>query len=231
MSNKYDSHSIPELLGIILMLVGIGLGYYSVYIDAHRANVIDENMEIFTNPSSELGDMKTSMDAIMPSLTLDIKLTAHSRCGIFTFLAGLGVFVVARRRRWNAAQRNDDMSKNNTEQTGPGTPPQGVGSPLNRDVRPRGDEEESMSIQLSKEETSQLISSIQKYFREELEQDMSELQAQFLLDYVLKEIAPFAYNKGVSDAETYLLNQIGDLRGTCFEQGLTYWRQKQKARQ
>lgn len=88
-----------------------------------------------------------------------------------------------------------------------------------------------MNIQLSKEETSQLITSIQKYFRDELEQDMSELQAKFLLDYILIEIAPFAYNKGVRDAETHLLNQIGDLRGTCFEQGLTYWRQKQKTRQ
>ena len=108
MSNKFARHSIPELLGIILMLAGIGLGYYSAYLGAHRANVIDENMEIFANLSSELDDMKTSMDAIMPSFTLDLKLTALSRGGIFTFLAGLGVFVVARRRCWNAGLRSED---------------------------------------------------------------------------------------------------------------------------
>lgn len=86
-----------------------------------------------------------------------------------------------------------------------------------------------MSLELGKEETAQLIASIQRFFRDELEQDIGELKAKFLLDYVLKEIAPFAYNKGVGDAETFLLNQIGDLRGTCFQQGLTYWRQKRKS--
>lgn len=88
-----------------------------------------------------------------------------------------------------------------------------------------------MNIQLNKEETAQLISSIKKYFREELEQDISELQARLLLDYSLKEIAPFAYNQGVKDAEKYLLNQVGDLRGACFQQGLTYWIHKRKTGQ
>jgi uncharacterized protein (DUF2164 family) len=86
-----------------------------------------------------------------------------------------------------------------------------------------------MNIQLDKEETAQLICSIQKYFSEELEHEISELQAKLLLDYFIKEIAPFAYNKGVSDAEAYLLGRMEDLRGTCFEQGLTYWRQKRKS--
>ena len=108
------------------MLVGIGLGYSSAYIGAHRANVVDENMDIFANPSTEISDMRKSMDVIMPSFTLDLRLTALSRGGIFTFLAGLGVFVAGRRRRWNK-----DLHENtkHTEQGGPGYPPQGVGSP------------------------------------------------------------------------------------------------------
>ena len=85
-----------------------------------------------------------------------------------------------------------------------------------------------MNIQPSKEETVQLVSSIQKYFKEELDQEIGELQAKLLLDYFFKEIAPLAYNKGVSDAETYLLTQIEDLPGTCFQEGLTYWKRKCK---
>ena len=90
------------------MVIGIGLGYYSAYLGAHRANVVDDNMDMFSNPSTELRDMKASMDAIMPDFTLDIRLTALSRGGIFTFLCGLGVFVVGRRRRWNATLPSDN---------------------------------------------------------------------------------------------------------------------------
>lgn len=85
-----------------------------------------------------------------------------------------------------------------------------------------------MAIELNKQEVGDIIHSLQKYFREELEQEISEMQAKFLLDYVLKEIAPFAYNKGVKDAETYLMSKIDDLPAICFEEGMTYWHKKRK---
>lgn len=85
-----------------------------------------------------------------------------------------------------------------------------------------------MNVQISKEETGQFVASIQKYIREELDHEIGELQAKLLLEYFLKEIGPFAYNQGVRDAEDYLRLRIEDLQGTCFQQGLTYWRQKRK---
>jgi uncharacterized protein (DUF2164 family) len=85
-----------------------------------------------------------------------------------------------------------------------------------------------MSIQLDKQETKEVIFSLQKYFREELEQEINEMRAKFLLDYILKEIAPLAYNKGVKDAETYFRAKIEDLSGVCFEDGLGYWANKKK---
>ncbi len=81
-----------------------------------------------------------------------------------------------------------------------------------------------MSIEFSKQEIEQIVPSIQKYFKEELEQEISAMRAKFLLDYFLKEIAPLAYNKGVSDAEKFFRSKVEDLSGTCFEEGLTYWR-------
>lgn len=89
-------------------------------------------------------------------------------------------------------------------------------------------ERDGMNIQLDKNEVDQLIASIRKYFRQELEHEIGDLQAKLLLDYVLKEIGPFAYNKGVSDAEAFLRTRMEDLSGTCFQPGLTYWRQKHK---
>jgi len=85
-----------------------------------------------------------------------------------------------------------------------------------------------MAIELSKQEIADVIPSLQKYLREELELELSEMHAKFLLGYFLKEIAPFAYNKGVHDAESYFRAKIEDLSGTCFEPALTYWLKKRK---
>ena len=81
---------------------------------------------------------------------------------------------------------------------------------------------------IAKQETDGIIQSLRRYFREGLEQEISEMQARFLLDYFLKEIAPFAYNKGVKDAEAFLLSKLEDLPANCFEDGMTYWRKKRK---
>ena len=85
-----------------------------------------------------------------------------------------------------------------------------------------------MPIELDKQETKEVVLSLQHYFRRELDQEISEMRAKFLLDYMLEEIAPFAYNKGVKDAETYFRGKLEDLSGTCFEDGLTYWQKRKK---
>ena len=85
-----------------------------------------------------------------------------------------------------------------------------------------------MAVELTKEEIADIIPSLRRYFREELELEISEMRAKFLLNYFLKEVAPFAYNKGVKDAESYFRGRVEDLSGTCFEPALTYWIKKKK---
>jgi uncharacterized protein (DUF2164 family) len=85
-----------------------------------------------------------------------------------------------------------------------------------------------MAVELTKQESDEIIPSLQKFFREELEQDLSEMRARFFLDYIVKEIAPYAYNKGVKDSEAYFRSKVEDLTATCFEDGLTYWVRKRK---
>ena len=87
-----------------------------------------------------------------------------------------------------------------------------------------------MAIELSKQEIAEIVPSLQKYFREELDQELSEMHAKFLLAYFMKEVAPFAYNKGVADAEMFFRARVEDLPGTCFEPALTFWQQKRKGR-
>lgn len=88
-----------------------------------------------------------------------------------------------------------------------------------------------MTLNLSKDDQAAALHSLQRYLREELDLEASELQAGFLLEYFLKEFGPFAYNQGVEDAKQFFLAKAEDLAGTCFEEGLTYWKEAPGAKQ
>jgi uncharacterized protein (DUF2164 family) len=76
----------------------------------------------------------------------------------------------------------------------------------------------------SKDQKAEIIASIQRYFAENLDGELSDIQAGFLLEFFMSEIAPFAYNKGVEDAQRYFIRATEDLPGTCFHEALTYWK-------
>lgn len=83
-----------------------------------------------------------------------------------------------------------------------------------------------MNPELTPQQNTELVHSLRKYFSTELNQELSELQAKLLLDYLFKEVAPLAYNRGVQDAEKYFRTKLEDLPSTCFEPELTYWQKK-----
>ena len=85
-----------------------------------------------------------------------------------------------------------------------------------------------MAIELSTQERDELITSIRRYLREELDQEVGEMRAGFLLDYVMREVAPLAYNRGVRDAEAYFRAKVEDFPGTCFAEEMTCWASKKK---
>jgi len=83
-----------------------------------------------------------------------------------------------------------------------------------------------MPLSLTKEQKADIAASIRRFVSDDLNHEVSDMQAGFLLDYFLQEIAPFAYNQGVEDAQKHLLRLAEDLPGTCFEEPLTYWDKK-----
>jgi uncharacterized protein (DUF2164 family) len=86
-----------------------------------------------------------------------------------------------------------------------------------------------MAIELSREDAAPLIASIQKYFRDKLEEDIGDLKARLLLDFCLQEICPTVYNRAVHDAQAYFQEKVTDLDGTCFQPERTYWRKSGSA--
>ena len=82
------------------------------------------------------------------------------------------------------------------------------------------------SSQIPKEQKQDFIESLKRFFTETLDADLSDLQAGFFLDYIMTEIAPFAYNQGVEDAQKFFASKVEDLPGTCFQEALTYWKEQ-----
>ena len=76
------------------------------------------------------------------------------------------------------------------------------------------------------EERKELIVSLQRYFTEKLDSELGDMEAGALLDFVLTEIGPIAYNQGVEGARQRLAKADEDLPGVCFQETLTYWRAK-----
>ena len=79
-----------------------------------------------------------------------------------------------------------------------------------------------MAITLTKQETDEVVSSTQRFFLKEFDQQLTSLQARQVLRFGLMEIAPFAYNRGVKDAEVALRRSLEDLTATCAEEELAW---------
>lgn len=81
-------------------------------------------------------------------------------------------------------------------------------------------------MDLPTEETEALVYSLQKYLREEFDQETSDLKAKLMLHYIWEEIAPFAYNAGVKDAQDFTRARTEELPDTVFRDGLGYWKNR-----
>jgi len=76
-----------------------------------------------------------------------------------------------------------------------------------------------------------VIESIQRYFLEQLDEEIGELKATLLLDYFLQEIAPSVYNKAIADATTHMQDRVADMEGSVYKPELTYWQMRKQKQQ
>ncbi len=80
-----------------------------------------------------------------------------------------------------------------------------------------------MSIKLGDEARRRLVASIRRFFLEKLEEDIGDLKASLVLDYMLQEIAPAAYNQAIADAQAFMMERAGDLEVSLHEPENGYW--------
>jgi uncharacterized protein (DUF2164 family) len=80
-----------------------------------------------------------------------------------------------------------------------------------------------VAITLPAETRKRAIASIRRYSIEAMEEEIGNLKAGLLLDFLLREIGPSIYNHAIRDAQTYFQEKTGDLDGSCYESEFSYW--------
>ncbi|MCK5247395.1 DUF2164 domain-containing protein [Candidatus Bipolaricaulota bacterium] len=81
-----------------------------------------------------------------------------------------------------------------------------------------------MAIELIKDHRQALVLSLKQCFAEDLDQDIGDLKAPLLLDFILKEIGPVIHNRAVADAQARMQEMVAELDGSCYEPEFAYWK-------
>jgi uncharacterized protein (DUF2164 family) len=68
-----------------------------------------------------------------------------------------------------------------------------------------------MKVNLPKETKEKMVQKIQEYFIFERSEEIGELGAQILMDFMLTEIGPYIYNQGVKDAKIVVEQKMGNI--------------------
>ena len=74
-----------------------------------------------------------------------------------------------------------------------------------------------MRIQLSEERRELLATAVQQVFLEEFERDLSDFQAQRLIDFFMSQLGPPVYNPAIQDARVHVQLKLDDLDGEVYE--------------
>jgi len=81
-----------------------------------------------------------------------------------------------------------------------------------------------MAIELSKEVHKEAITSIERYFHENMDEPIGNVAAGALLKFFLEELGPSLYNKGVADAQERMQMRVAELDIDIHEDEFQYWR-------
>lgn len=74
-----------------------------------------------------------------------------------------------------------------------------------------------MAIVLPDETRKEIIQAIKHHFVNERDEEIGDLSAGFLLDFILEDIGPSIYNQAIRDAQAHLQRAVADLDVTLYE--------------
>lgn len=74
-----------------------------------------------------------------------------------------------------------------------------------------------MRIRLSDERRQRMLSGIRQLFAEEFDRELSDFQADRLLDFFVRHLGAPVYNQAIQDARSFFQAKLEDLEGEIYE--------------
>jgi uncharacterized protein (DUF2164 family) len=72
-------------------------------------------------------------------------------------------------------------------------------------------------IEFSKAEKDTIVQKIQDYLNDELDVEIGQFDAEFLLDFFSKEVGAYYYNQGLQDARAVISAKLIDVDEAIYE--------------
>jgi uncharacterized protein (DUF2164 family) len=85
-----------------------------------------------------------------------------------------------------------------------------------------------MDIELPKDARALALASIERWFRENADEPIGNIQAGALLNFVVAEIGPSIYNRAVADVQQRLPVRVGELDIECHAEEFGFWRKAKR---
>ena len=73
------------------------------------------------------------------------------------------------------------------------------------------------TIEFTNQEKATLVDKLKEYFINELDQEIGQFDAEFLLDFMSKEIGVYHYNKGLRDAQEIFKSRVDGVVDAIYE--------------
>ncbi len=72
-------------------------------------------------------------------------------------------------------------------------------------------------IELDTSVKAEIVGRLQKYFLDELELEIGSFDAEFLLDFISKELGAYFYNQGLADALKTFATKMDDVSESIYQ--------------
>jgi uncharacterized protein (DUF2164 family) len=72
------------------------------------------------------------------------------------------------------------------------------------------------SISLPDAARKQSIAALRDYFAKNMDEEIGDLKAGLLLDFILSELGPSVYNQAIADARAFFEERTSDLAAICY---------------
>ena len=80
-----------------------------------------------------------------------------------------------------------------------------------------------MKVEIPQEIRAQVITSIQRYFQENMPEPVGDLAAGLLLSFFIEEFGGIIYNQAIANAQTRIQQRLGDLGDELYVPEFQYW--------